>query len=601
MSEVAASVHLRRDLGPAKPSGRLGRWLLRLLLLALIAGALTIDRSSWPALVGDEATYAMQAASLAFDFDLRYEAVDYERFVADWGRKPEGLILQSRDGGARITFGKPFLYALYLAPFVRLAPVQGPLVANALLLALTALVSARVLRRRLGPSADAWVAVFCFASVTFAYTFWVHADLFLMCTTALGLAVLDRPRRGAQELYRGEDELSTGRWLLGGALLAVAAAFRPFYLAFLLPALVALPRRRRGVGALALLAGVVLTLGLSSGGQWLAGGSWTGYGGERQGFYDRTGYPGVDFPADQWSQSVERWGNTSWLHEGALERPVDASLTAWNSLYFLVGRNVGVLPYFLPLLVGLFAFRGGVRGWSLLLAVGLAVAVLFWLRPFNFFGGGGTLANRYFLPLYPAFWFLAERPVRAAWAPLMAVLAGLFLFPLWLGARDYPIGDDGRYGHVAPLAQRFLPYETSQSHIPGGRDVNHRGLWIKFPQSGARPRDGGARLELDGARQGELLIGSPQPLESLVLSFGRQAPSVLEVEGGELGDRLLRGTGGVAFTVLFDRPRAVHPMWWTWEDVYLYRLRLRLPEAPPLAMPFTISTAGWSTENTPHE
>src|SRR5262245_62634255 len=53
----------------------------------------------------------------------------------------------------------------------------------------------------------------------------------------------------------------------------------------------------------------------------------------------------------------------------------------------------------------------------------LAAAGCFLLtRPFNFYGGGGAIANRYFLPLYPAFWFAAGRPARAAWAVLEAIL-----------------------------------------------------------------------------------------------------------------------------------------------------------------------------------
>ena len=37
--------------------------------------------------------------------------------------------------------------------------------------------------------------------------------------------------------------------------------------------------------------------------------------------------------------------------------------------------------------------------------------------------GGGVLGNRYFLPLYPALWFLAARPARALWAVAVALLA----------------------------------------------------------------------------------------------------------------------------------------------------------------------------------
>jgi len=179
--ESPAAGFLRQSRARA---GRGGEWLgwtvLGALLLATLLAALAFDRTGRPSLVGDEATYAMQAASLAWDFDLAYTRADYDRFVRQWGGPPDGVILQSSDGGAHVTYGKPFLYALLVAPFVRLAPLHGALVANALMLAAAALLAARTLRLRLGAVAPFAVAVLVFGSVAFAYVFWVHADVLLL-------------------------------------------------------------------------------------------------------------------------------------------------------------------------------------------------------------------------------------------------------------------------------------------------------------------------------------------------------------------------------------------------------------------------------------
>src|SRR3954464_4521349 len=149
---------------------RFGSWaVLGLLLTATLVGAMTFDRRSWPGLGGDEATYLMQAQSLAWDHDLRYSRRDYDRFVEQWGLKPDGLILQSGDGGRTLVYAKPASYALWIAPFLRLYLRKGEAIANALLLALAAVLAARTLERRLGPVAPLWVAVWIFASVTFAY------------------------------------------------------------------------------------------------------------------------------------------------------------------------------------------------------------------------------------------------------------------------------------------------------------------------------------------------------------------------------------------------------------------------------------------------
>lgn len=567
--------------------------VLGALLLATLWAALRFDRAGRPSLVGDEATYAMQAASLAWDFDLAYTRADYDRFVTQWGGKPDGLVLQSRDQGKHLTYGKPFLYALAIAPFVRLSPIRGPLVANALFLAAAAILAARTLRQRLGGGAPFWVAVLLFGSVSFAYVYWVHADLFLFACIAAGLALVyreDRPQAGPlPDLYEGEETAPRGRtllrWAAAGVLLAIPGAFRPFYLALFLPAALAawaLPRARRGATLAALFGGVLGLLLLTGLVQWHAGGAFSGYGGERQGFYPRTGYPDVDFPASGWERSLQKWGNTSWTQEGAITPDLDRNLWAWNALYFFCGRNIGVLLYFLPLLLGFAAFSGERGRWTLPLAVLLAVCGFLLVRPFNFYGGGGAIGNRYFLPLYPALWFLAARPLKggatAALAAGAAALAAPFLLPLWRHPTAFPIGPDGRYRHVSDFAVKNFPYETTQSHIPGGQDSSHDGIWVKLLNDNMG-RIGEAESLL-GDATGEVLVGSPSPLKGLLVVCDPRAPTRLESGGQTVRPSLLRPNGTVVFAIDLGKPKAVHPMWWTRERWYLYQVDLRLPGAP---------------------
>jgi hypothetical protein len=534
--------------------------VLGLLLAATLVAAASFDRRRWPQLVGDEATYLMQAESLAWDFDLRYERADYDRFLAHWGRRPEGLILQSSDGGRSLTYGKPALYALAIAPFVRLSPVRGPAIANALYLAAAAIAAAFALERRLGSAAALWVAVFVFASVTFAHVFWAHSDLFLMSLVAVGLALVFGARQGGP---------GPARWAAAGALLAAVAASRPFYASLLAAAALAAPRPRRrpwlalAGGAAAVLAAVVI---------WdlATRGTWTSYGAERQSFYGHTGFPAVD-PVQDWGERVRERGPGSWVAAGRrLPYEFQPRIAAYDALYFLVGRHVGIVPYFLPVLLALAAFRpGGGRGALLLAALATGFA-FYYVRPFNFYGGGGALANRYFLPVYPAFWFLAARPLRPHWPLLCAAAAAPFLWPLWRAPRAFPFPAGGGYAFASPAARRGLPYETTQSHLkPAGRDdFAHRGLWLKPLGPEARPLAEGAWIELGAGRRGELLVGANGPLSELVVTV---ADGELEVEAGGRRDAA-RPDG---FTLRLDRRYARHPMWWTRDDVWLYRLVLR--------------------------
>lgn len=551
---------------------RAGWVVLGLLLAGTLAGAATFDRRSWPSLVGDEATYLMTAESLAWDHDLRYERGDYDRFFAHWGVQPDGLILQSPDGGKTLVYAKPAGYSLYLAPFLRVAPKRGPWIANALLLALAAIAAARALSRRLGAAAPLWVAAFVFASVTFAYVFWAHADLFLACLAAIALALV----------YDHEPDAAVPAWRFAaaGALLAIVVLSRPLYVPLLLPFVLAAPRggRRRAVMLVAVGAAAIAIA--SSVASLAARGSWTSYGGDRRSYYGYTGFPSVDAAAGDWQRQLAEHGTHGWIKAETLQAGFDARQTAWNVVYYLVGRHVGVLPYFLPLLLGVLAFRRGEGRWALPLAALLAAALLFWVRPFNFYGGGGAIANRYFLPAYPALWFLAARPLRGAraWLPpfVAAALAAPFLWPLWSSPRAFPIAADGGYRWASAAARRVLPYETTLSHLkPAGQeDLHLNGLWVKLLTPGLHAVDGGAALGVKSGGPAELLVGSNQPLPGVVVAAA--AGERLTVVGASHA-----GAPAGSWLLAFSRPRAVHRMWWTDDPFYLYQVCVEPPATGP--------------------
>jgi hypothetical protein len=325
--------------------------------------------------------------------------------------------------------------------------------------------------------------------------------------------------------------------------------------------------------------GTLLVLLLSMGLQWLAGGDATGYGGARQGIYSREAYPEVDFSAAQWSERVAREGNASWFQREAVRPELNPKLAGWNLVYFLVGRNVGVLPYFLPLLLGFVAFQADRGRWAIPLAVAVAALAFLLLRPFNFFGGG-ALGNRYFLPLYPALWFMAARPTRTWWAVAVALLASPFLGPLWRHPTAYPLGQYGEYRHVSEIAQRWLPYETTQNGAPGQQVSVGGGLWVKLLSRNLWSSPRGGRLRIAGGTRAELLVGSPQPLDALHMEFDERAPTRLQIGGEELRPLLFKPNGEILFEVPLGKASAVHPLWWGPYDYHLYRLDFQLPGAP---------------------
>lgn len=585
-------------LPDAGVGGRTARGLywagLVVLLTANLLLAALVDRSGrsggGDATLGvEEATHSLQAASIAFDRDLQYGRRDHERFASHHGGAPAGIVLRSPDRGERIAYGVPVPYAVLSAPVVRFAPVRGLAVANALFLALAALAAAGTLERRLGPPAPALVAGFVFASTAFAYTYRASPDLFAASAVALAFALALRgegaPARRFTEIFAGalpgeEAGRLVGRWLAVGALAGTAAGFHPFYLVLLLPLALAAPRSRRLPAVAALFGTALLTLAVWGGLQGWSGGSWIPWDRGGRVFTAETGFPAVDLPVASWPEETPPPWSDRWLPGGPpdlpLDRPPPASLVGWNLLFLIAGRHLGLLPYFLPLVLGVLAFLGERGRWAVPVAVAAALAAMLWVRPFD-------LGAAFFLPLYPALWFLAARPFRPAWIALVALAASPFVYPAWIAAA----APEAAAARTSPAATVLLPLETTQTALPGVLDFQHGGLWVRTPAGrvGAGPGD---TLRLRTGERGDFWIGSPVPLSGLRLEIEPGGPTQAETPGAELVRTVLTPDGGVVVLLDPGEPDRRHRVAWSSTPYAFYRLRLRFPDAARGAVDFEL-------------
>src|SRR5262245_31885197 len=370
------------------------------------------------------------ALSVAYDGDLRFTATDLHRFEEMFGIGPQGIFLQQpqdihmqfaggwppvrivrtpRPAREGLAFGKPFVYPVVAAPFIRVAGLRGLIFLNLLLLSAVLWMAWMFASTRTGPVAAAVLAAsFVFASVLGVYAVWRTPEV-------LNVALVFGAYFFWLFKYVAPDErLSRLRWLahpstnyVAAALLGLATFSKPPNGLLVIPlAAVALASKRwRQAFAIAFVfmlfsAGAFAVNGLISGEPNYMGG-------DRRTFYER-------FPYSDRTATFELMGSPMVTEntdaDALLVREVFWPLFAHNVEYFAIGRDAGLVPYFFPGVVILIAWLARPRSWSFWqvlvgLTLAASVVVMLSLAPYTWNGGGGPPGNRYFLSLYPVLFF----------------------------------------------------------------------------------------------------------------------------------------------------------------------------------------------------
>jgi glycosyl transferase family 87 len=548
-------------------------------VLAVIAAAMIAATAlvKLPAFWGDAATYYAMARSLAEDGDLEYEARDLFRVRRDYPSGPQGIFLKRASGGftfdgpgilarvpedqPRIYFAKAFVHPALAAPFVWALGARGLLMTNGIALAAALALAYRELRRRAAPGAAlAAACALLLATVAPLYLVWPTPEIVTLALVMAGLSA-----------WRSE------RPILSAVLLGLATYTKPYNLFLALPLGVAplLPRPSwRGLGESArrgvvLAATVIALFGLNK----AVTGELNYQGGERKTFYGR-------FPFDMDGPTVVTFGNSGiWMttnQPGPLVEGRDDDLVTRqtgparpageiaasfrrNLYYFWIGRFGGALPYFFPAVLALatFLFRGprGRDGW--LATAALAVSWLFyiWMIPDNWYGGGGTLGNRYFLNLLPLAVVLVPPGRERRVAVAGTVFSAFFLWPLWAAPVRHSLRP-GDHATVNPF--RLFPPEITmlndlavftelwrkkQSYGDTEGDphkhwpADPKAYYLYFTDNGTYAREAYAGVDgfwLKGGQPSEVLIRALEPVRTVTA----------RVTGGPAGDDVSVAMGG---------------------------------------------------------
>lgn len=485
--------------------------------------------------------------SLATDGDLE-PADDAAAFRERFGTEARGAAA-GRDGKLPVPPAtRPWVRA---AATVRaVAGWPGVFASQWLLWLASALLLVRAVRPKLGSSsATAWVAVVVSASAAPLAALHLVPETFALLGIALAAACIwgrrSAPTAEPEQVYQGDLAERSGawRWPVAGLGFGLAAAAAPSLLPLAAPFVVAAPRGTRLLRGAAFLVGAALSFAAAA---LVAGWPWP--------------------PLELW---------------------YDPRLLGWSALGALVGRHLGIVPLFAPLLL-VFSepARDEGRRWIPWAAAAALLAQVV-TSPFDLAGESGAPGNPWALPVVALLALLpATAPSRGALA-LAAVLGLVLVAPLMLDSLG--VGDR-RWARPARLVRAWLPLETTQRALPG-EAVLDRGSGVVlrgFEPEVFSGKDG--RLRLTAART-PLWIESATELGSLRLELGDGAPATIEVRGGAAGEVLFRPSGEVAVDVGLDSPSRRHPTWRSPRGAAFYTVELILPRAPAAPLPVDLSIA----------
>lgn len=455
--------------------------ILGIISVVLFGYALTVDypkasRTFW----SDGATYYTMAHSLAYDHDLKFSKEDVERVFLEFDNGPSGIFIKK---GRRLDltlerqlpflvskgplteelfFAKSFLYSLAAAPFVYLFGTNGMLVLHAFLSSLVLFAGYYFTTASNRPRTSLiFTVTFFFTSVVPAYFVWLTPELFNLCLVFLGGFFWLYKERVTKPSYflRGiqSDFIAVIIW-------GMATYSKPNNIFLILPVLILLTLRHQWVRALKVgfvFSLIVFSLFFTN---LVITGEMNYQGGERKTFSGT-------YPHQRENLNFENAGLPMRTDIIYTHQPWDI---IFHDLYFFfIGRFSGIALYFFPAVVMmiLFIFSGERRQfhWLILGTATFGGLLLVVWSPTNYFGGGGTLGNRYFMNQFPLYFFLVSSlrrpilPILSSWAAASVFIVPILVAPFDAGRRP------GQHA-TSPIFQFFPPELSAINHLPTNSD-----------------------------------------------------------------------------------------------------------------------------------
>lgn len=481
-------------------------------------------------LFSDESTYYMMTQSIGHDGDIEYTKKDLIRYYKKFPTGPLGVFLK-KGKGEKIYFAKSFAYSLFAAPFVRIFGANGFFVFHSLLLFLILIMGYHYYSLSNPESLSlAFIVTFLFASVAVVYFLWITPDFFNLSLAffALFLWLYKLHPKNSKGINRPQSKIES--FLLSDfsdyaacVLIGIAVFSKPPNIALLGPVVLYSLLKKQWVKTAVMALVFLLVSALFWGGNVLITGDWNYQGGERKSFYGEGGYP---FAKENLTfESTPGYEMTS--RDYTKKHLYPPKVFLYNVFYYFFGRFAGITWYFFPAFLALILFffrEKHLFNWLVLAALFGEIFIYIVLMPDNYAGGGGALATRYFLNIYPFFFFLPGfkrdfKEIALCWVFASVFIGQILVSPLQHS--HYPAT------HVKKFPFKLLPVEmtlvnnfpTNTNPYAHRQPVGVKDTFLYFLDDNFHPRTGSVE-EKDGfytrgSKKSEMVLKTFYPVEEI--------------------------------------------------------------------------------------
>lgn len=474
----------------------------------------------------DGATYYSMAYSIAYDGDIEYSREDLFRVFQEFRGGPVGIFLKKNLQNNKIFFSKSYIYPLFVSPFIRLLGTKGFFVFHSLLLVILMYLGYAFLTKVNSPSMSlALLLTFLFAAVGMVYFFWVTPEIFnlslifaayfLWCYKEIEPQEERKACIWTRFLYSGISDY------IASLLIGVATFSKPTNALFIAPLGLYSIYKRRWLRTLVIgFIFLAVSVGLFGINYYITG-DINYQGGYRKTFLQQ-------FPLFDSKAQFENTGLSMTTDIESYGWSFDFVTFLYNLFYYFFGRYSGIIFYYFPAIfsAALFLFyrpRGIVR-WLILGTAIAAILVNIILIPDNYLGGGGTIGNRYFVNIFPLFFFLLLPSIKRGRAILLCwLMAGIFLSQILLNPLQSS-RSPAQHGKQYPF--KLFPAELTQlNDLPINTNPRARRVVLRYPaqfylyflDDNTYFREAGG-FWLRGRSTAELVLRSEKRLKKIIIS-----------------------------------------------------------------------------------